>query len=347
MDLLSDEEKKTKKKKKKKKNKQSFKSENEKFESNNEEITNKKSEKKNPKFISENGLESGKIYTELKHFKKISKNEDIKKVMIMGLEGTGKSSFLNALANAQIEKNNDSDDSDIEESVINQKTMFDTGTSKFAVTKESSFILAHALGKKKKIKLMLIDTPGVLGVSDISEKNDESFDSDSSDQDQEEVDKYSLFISKLKALTEIHMILIMLPLEKGGRLHPDLINLLKGINYMFENNDKNIFDHLIFCFSKCDEDSPSNWELIKEKKDEEYNTLSAELSKYEIEIESNVKHPLLFVTSKKKNSKNLGQKKEIKNLLKMIKKSKAISTKTLSNPRKFFVCIIYFFLINK
>lgn len=276
----------------------------------------------NPQFTSQNGLSSGKVYSKLSDFAKITSGDKLKKLLMIGLEGTGKSSLLNLLANV--------DQLDPSDKI----GRFRVGESKSAVTTETQFMLAHCLGKKKKKQAMFIDSPGVLGAADMSPAANFESDSDSDEEDQN--DKFGRLIAKLTPLREVHLVVVLLPLERGGRLNADVINLVKGLEFMFKRGAGDLFENLVFAFSKCDEQTPSAYEHIKDNRKDEFKTLKQELEKHGVQMEKTAKHPLLFLTGKRVQEEKQGQKKELVKLVKMLKKAKGISTANLTNPRKFF-----------
>lgn len=315
--------KKEKKKKKKGKKKDKKKAKSPKisnsYQSGDSEPETPKPKVNNPEFTSQNGLSSGRVYSDLTDFAKIAPSDDLKKLVMIGLEGTGKSSLLNLLANVdQLDPSH-------------ATGRFREGSSKTGVTREAQFMLAHCLGSKKKKRAMLIDTPGVLGATDLVAVD---YDSDSDEEGAE--DKFSRLISKLEPLREVHLVVVLLPLERGGRLNADVLNLVKGLAHMFRGSGEGLFESLVFAYSKCDEDTPSAYEHIKEAREEEFEKLREELEKHDVRIGKTAKSPLLFLTSRRKRADKPGQKKELNKLVKMLKKSKGLSTANLSNPRQYF-----------
>jgi hypothetical protein len=257
----------------------------------------------------------------LADFKKISKKDKFKKLLIFGPKQTGKSSLLNLLANVDLVSGQINDSSDDEAS---SSPKFPVGNSDHSV----SFLLAHITGKSKKDKVMFIDTPGSLGTRDIPQE------SLSSDSDEEFQNKFSPVIEKIKKLGKIHMVLFLLPLDE--KTSEETLNMIQGVSHMFKDAGGNIFDHLVFAYSKCDDDSSSDYEDLKNETDNSWNQLKKQISEMGESFSTQLKNPLLFLTSKRRKKNKLGQKKEVKKLVKMLNKSETISTKKMVNPGNFF-----------
>lgn len=175
-----------------------------------------------------------------------------KRLLVLGCSGSGKSTLLNRLAGYQLSWN----DEGTKLIWMKQPPFVSThGTS--SITKTTCYANIKTPESSYFENLVVIDTVGHddPDISDISKNNNRNKLSEQAG------DLYE----KLKRIGHLNTIMVLHNDITSNRLNAATFTLLEKINQMFYKSDKNIWEHVIIVYSKCDTDT-IGWKDDLEKK---------------------------------------------------------------------------------
>lgn len=285
------------------------------------------------------GLRMETNYSEVRHFKRMGQSKEFLKIMVMGEMGLGKSALCSKMAGVHlVERRYDEPKSDfgmLKQVATEECPFLDppfvSNHGQNSVTKKTSFVLSHYLGKSDNHKIMLIDSPGFFDpdqsmLDHIKGKNVAKHKDDFIDD----------LTSKLEAVGSIHAILILISLGDGGRFTYTLQKTIEAISAMFDNNSQSISQNLFFAFSKCDRNREDDWIDDMEDRQKVYDGIFNRLLSKGVRLNP-VDEPQLFFLSAKNPSENeISQSEEFKSLYMSICKTPPLMTEKLQDLRKYF-----------
>ena len=136
--------------------------------------------------------------------------------------------------------------------------------------------------------------------------------------------------TKLQALGSLDGIILLMSLK--SRVTSNFLNTMKGIIYMFENDNKSrLFENLALCYSKCDESEKRTFMKKMRSREKERTEIVAQLKKYGINYSDYQKPEIFFLTAVNESVKSIGQEAEFNSLLKFLQKSGSLSTKSVKD----------------
>lgn len=284
----------------------------------------------NLNFETSTGLFSNIRYTRVEDFEKMNGDHSTLKLLIIGEMGTGKSSLCSKFIGIRLMYRQpfepESKYSDLKRvDTTSLKDHFKVDNSKDSVTKETSFVLSRLLGRTDDHRVMIIDSPGFfdpqtqLGHSQRIELNipaNQDFCQDMK--------------TKLQALGSLDGIILLMNLRQ--RMTSTFVNTMKGIIYMFENqNDNQLISNLALCYSKCDECESKKYKKKMKNRDQEKTEMLEEFRKHGINYSKGKSPEIFFLTAVNKDLESIGQSAEFSLMMEFFKKSGSISTKFVKN----------------
>jgi GTPase SAR1 family protein len=174
----------------------------------------------------------------------------LKRLVVVGCCGSGKSTLLNKLSGFKLEWNE-------EHSMFmwDSTPIFESKSHVNSVTKHTTYAIIDSFHYKNG--LLVVDTPGHdhrdLPNVDSKEVRDKLA--------EDATDLYD----KLKRMGHLNTILVLHNDVHSNRLNPATFTLLQKIDEMFADTDKNIWDHVVIAYSKCDGDT-NGWKSNLDEK---------------------------------------------------------------------------------
>ena len=284
----------------------------------------------NLNFVTEAGLSSNIRYTKVNDFKKMKDDKSALKLLVIGEMGTGKSSICSKLIGIRLmyrqpfeAKSKYSDLKRVDTTSL--KDHFKVNNSKDSVTKETSFVLSRFLGRSNDQRVMIIDSPGFFDPhSQLSQSKRRELNI-SANQDFCQDLK-----TKLRVLGSLDGIILLMSLK--NRLTSIFLNTMKGIIYMFQNEDKSpLISNLALCYSKCDESESRKYKRRMRNREGERTQIVAELRKYGINYMKDQRPEIFFLTSVNEDVKSIGQIAEFSAMMEFFQKTGSFSTKLVED----------------
>lgn len=304
------------------------------------DMSSKTQPKKNLTFKLSNGLESNKYYDDIKDFSKMASEKEIKKIMIIGDMGLGKSTLCNKMLGLKFAFNEDDEETEYGELIriddlTELESHFKVSNTHESVTQKTGFVIGNYLGNENLGKVMVIDSPGLFDPKEFKYKDQKKLNENNQSKSANPF-FFSDLIEKLVAMEEIHTIVMMLSPNNGGRIPLNVINTIRALDYMFEKTECHIMMNLAFAFSKCDEDNPRTFSSIKRRRKTEYAEIAKFLEKYEVRITNDIDQRDIYLLSNIDPDKSsIGQKDEFIELWKFFNIKMPIKTKGIKNPEAF------------
>ena len=169
-----------------------------------------------------------------------------KRLVVIGCTGSGKSTLLNLLGGWRFVQSKDNDyqyvwqpkgDGDAA-----KPPLFEAAASSDSVTKKSSFANVEFRGERSR-EIVVVDTPG----------HDDPAGCEIDSQEARDVlgaiaaDLHN----KLKALGEVHTILVLHNDVVSNRLNPATYQILKMVEEKFQKASTSVWEHVVIGYSKC------------------------------------------------------------------------------------------------
>ena len=278
-------------------------------------------------------------YSKVKHFELMKQSNDFLKVLVMGEMGLGKSALCSKMAGVHlVERRYDEPKSDfgmLKQVATEECPFLDppfvSNHGQNSVTKKTSFVLSHYLGKSDNHKIMLIDSPGFLDpkrsmLDHIKGKKvliptNHVFDD---------------INTKLEAVGSIHAILILMSLGDGGRFTYALQKTIQAVTAMFQTHDQSVSHNLFFAFTKCDEDREDDWVDYMDDRHEEYQAIFKSLLSNNISLTPMNESRLFFLSAKNPSQFKISQSAEFQKLYQLISNTQPIITRRMQSPSQYF-----------
>lgn len=172
------------------------------------------------------------LYTTLEDFERV--DSSLKRILVIGATGAGKSTLLNILAGYKLLSNNNN-------LCWASNPPFESGNSTDSVTSKTCFINAAWFGDLDK-KCILIDTPGYDDTHGCDLDNSEYI-----------ISLVADIHNKIKAIKNIHTILVIHNDVWSNRINPVTYTILKMIESKFAQTDNSIWNNVIVAYSKCND----------------------------------------------------------------------------------------------
>ena len=285
-------------------------------------------------------LEMYRQYSGVGDFEKMGRSHTFLKVLMVGDIGLGKSALCSKLVGIHLVKRGRQDE-DTGHGALRwvgredckfSETPFRSGRTKDSVTKETSFVLSHYLGDSNSQNIMVIDSPGFFDPESVSK----------SDITREECEQYNYdFMTdlrdKLRAVREIHAILILMNLGNGGRFTYTLLKTIQAISSMFERQSASLSQHLVFVYSKCDKEDEDEIEhyIEQKQKQEEFQDIHRCLLEKGVTLTPLDRPHLFYLSSKNPNPRDISSLQEFKNMYRLLLSSPQLPTHQIQSPREY------------
>jgi len=171
-----------------------------------------------------------------------------KRVVVIGCTGAGKSTLLNTLGGCKkVWKEQGDEEGTFEwDAKKGPNPVFESGYSAQSVTQHTSFANLRYLGEKNK-PFIVVDTPG--------HDDPEGANIDEKDARAKLQEQAADLHSKLQNMMHLNMILVMHNDVHSNRLNPATYELLRKVDEMFKDSDRNVWEHVVMAYTKCDADS--------------------------------------------------------------------------------------------
>ena len=164
----------------------------------------------------------------------------LKRLLVLGCSGSGKSSLLNKLSGLKLEWN-----SDKSTFIWNSIPIFESKSDVNSVTKYTTY--ANINFPDERTGLLVVDTPGH-DHHDLPNMDSQTI------RDKLSEDAADLY-NKLKNMGHLNTILVLHNDIYSNRLNPATFTLLQKIDEMFVSSDINVWEHVVIAYSKCDGDT--------------------------------------------------------------------------------------------
>jgi hypothetical protein len=186
---------------------------------------------------------------------------DLKRVVVIGLTGDGKSFLLNVLGGWRFIKRvmkGGSEYSWEKDEVPTTELIFKPADTATSCTQETSFAKLNWLGDASR-PFVAVDTPGYDDTSKSDFVNDEAA--------QKHIKELvSDFHNKLKALEFVNAILVIHKDPIGNRLNPVMKEVLKMIDAKFGEAGQDVWKHVIVAYTRCNSHEDTWSHNIEQKK---------------------------------------------------------------------------------
>ena len=188
-----------------------------------------------------------KLFSTLEDFTRADPNK--KRLVVIGCTGSGKSTLLNVLGGWRFVQSKETDYQFVwqpkkatGEDAPEVEAIFESAASSDSVTKKTSFANVRFRGEEER-ELIVVDTPG----------HDDPAGGDIDSQEARDVlgaiaaDLHN----KLKALGEVHTILVLHNDVVSNRLNPATYQILKMVEEKFQKASSSVWEHVVIGYSKC------------------------------------------------------------------------------------------------
>lgn len=306
-------------------------------------------------------------YNETNAFLNVFKRENIKKILVIGEMGTGKSALCSKMIGAKLlhkEYESESSESESEENCLLEsrvdkpqillelakeenalygKQPFKSAYCTKSITQEMSFVISNFLGREDLPEVMVIDSPGFFDPQTFNKRKNDYYETNN--------DFFFDLVQKLKGLETIDVIVVMLKLGNGGRLEQSLIKTIEAINYMFKKTPRALSQNLFFVYSKCDMGKENDYRHIngsEKRRKKQYNKIFRTLVDNGVDMGIQFLENLFCLSAVDPDLKRVSQEAEFLRFCELVKKAPPIETKNIVSPNgylesKFFLDIIQFF----
>ena len=258
--------------------------------------------------------------TLLTDFEIISNNTSLRKILVIGGRGIGKSSLLNKLMGFSEYRLTKS-----QYFVEHHEAPFKTGTDPKGVTKQTEYATGKLFNIESNPDYMFIDMPGVL--DDLS-------------QDENIQNYLNDLTGKLKLLKDITGVLVLIDSEeyvnsvemrREDFITDGVMMILIAIQVIFEEQSKEDFAmNLAFGLAKCDPGKEKIWGKLQK------DSIGVSEAIYDDLLENGIKVPsknlpLFYLSSREVVGKKMVQKEEFRNLMEFFE------SKAIKGPKSFLI----------
>lgn len=249
------------------------------------------------------------IYNTNSDFSRMKK--DRKRLLILGCSGSGKSTLLNRLAGYSL-----SWDEKGEKLIWDRDPPFSANHGTNSLTKTTCYANIKTPESTFFKDLIVIDTMG---------HDDPNSDILESKTTRNKISEQACDLyTKLKRMEYLNTIIILHNDIASNRLNSATSTLLVKLDQMFEKSDKNIWDHVVIVYSKCDSDSIGWKDDLENKKIELRKQLKHLTSNCTTEI------PILTLSGLELPSNNIEPYTDLSNIYNFINYSDNFSTNKIS-----------------
>lgn len=240
----------------------------------------------------------------LSDFENFDDDPSLRKILIIGERGIGKSALLNKLLGYSEFKLPTASSF-----VPHPDAPFKTGASHEGVTKQTEYVIGKLFGLEENPQYMLIDMPGVL--EDLNE-------------DKNIQDNLNDLTAKLKMLTNVTGVLVLIDSEdyknavevgKEDYINDGVMMILIAIQVIFEEqSDRDFAMNLAFGLARCDPNNEHVWKKLQSGKIGVLEAIYNDLKENGIRVPSK-NLPLFYLSSQDFIGQPIVQRDEFQKLL--------------------------------